>query len=427
MKFKRFTKPGFLKEIGRELLGQFFDRFKVGLEAKKIELPGASLEDDEYFKAVSRVAMSPDGLPDDLFEAVYAIEEMATEEGQDRLERAVALGEFALVFGDKSSRGDMAMQAYLAAPEVLAQKNNELRLARLSTFEYYGTKQPMDRTDTFSEPSKAALDLVTADLNDWCKGNNRGEETAFIEPYVIDGEFWFLVRHGDTYARLAKLEQGKLKMLHFRPAKDDVVVYSPERDEIRVHAGSKGERELYQRTFGMRLFGDDKHFSERKAFTLEPLRTEGVAALEWDGAGDVERIVLREVEIAFGGGYNEVIIRKADDVFAAAEASQRKAIPDGGRLVRAAFDVYFDGAKKPRKVQIRPPNVLKLGRYCDASVVQRWLSEKGFRETAKAGAAGAAPFALPPMPMPPRMVVPASGSAGGLVSPVSREGGSTRA
>jgi hypothetical protein len=147
MKFKRFTKPGFLKEIGRELLGQFFDRFKVGLEAKKIELPGASLEDDEYFKAVSRVVMSPDGLPDDLFEAVYAIEEMATEEGQDRLERAVALGEFALVFGDKSSRGDMAMQAYLAAPEVLG------RICRLAVvFSSIGS----NRLDFARAPSSAA-------------------------------------------------------------------------------------------------------------------------------------------------------------------------------------------------------------------------------------------------------------------------------
>ena len=289
MRFKRFTKPNFLKEIGRELLGQFFERFKVGLVDKKIELPGAGLEDDEYFKALSRVAMSPDGLPDDLFEAVYAIEEMATEEGQDRLERAVAQGEIALVFDEKSSRGDIAMQVYLAAPEILARKNNELRLARLSSFEYYGTKRPVDRSDAFSAPSKAALDLITADLNDWCKRNNRGAELAFIEPYVIEGEYWFLVRHGDTYARLAKLEQGKLKMLHFRPAKDDVVAYSPERDEIRIHAGSKGERELYQRTFGTRLFGDDRYFSERKAFTLEPLRTDGAAALEWDGAGDIER------------------------------------------------------------------------------------------------------------------------------------------
>jgi hypothetical protein len=56
MKFKRFTKPGFLKQIGRELLGRFFDRFKDGLADKKIELPGAGLKDDEYFKAMSRAS-----------------------------------------------------------------------------------------------------------------------------------------------------------------------------------------------------------------------------------------------------------------------------------------------------------------------------------------------------------------------------------
>ena len=93
MKFKRFTKPGFLKQIGRKLLGRFFDRFKDGLAEKKIELPAGALKDDEYFKELSRVAMRPDGLPDDLFEAVYAIEEMATEEGQERLQRAAERGE----------------------------------------------------------------------------------------------------------------------------------------------------------------------------------------------------------------------------------------------------------------------------------------------------------------------------------------------
>lgn len=130
---------------------RFFDRFRGELAEKNIELPATALEDDEYFGAMSRAAMSPDGL----FEAVYAIEAMATEEGQDRLERAVASGELALTFDERSSRGDMAVQAYLAAPEVLAQKNNEMRLARLSSFEYYGAKKPVDRSDSFSAPSRA--------------------------------------------------------------------------------------------------------------------------------------------------------------------------------------------------------------------------------------------------------------------------------
>jgi hypothetical protein len=169
-------------------------------------------------------------------------------------------------------------------------------------------------------------------------------------------------------------------MLHFRPEKDDVVVYSPELDEIRIHAGTKGERELYRRQFGQRLFGDENYFSGKKAYTLEPLRAEGKDALNVEGVGgDLEHAVLREYEIAFGNGYEEVMIRKATDVFAAAENRERDAIAEGGRLVRAVFDLYFAGRKKARKVQIRTPNTLKLGRHCDARVVQRWLSKQGFR------------------------------------------------
>ena len=52
---------------------------------------------------------------------------------------------------EKSSRGDIAVQAYLAAPEVLAEKRNELRLARLSSFEYYGSRVPVDRSGSFGE------------------------------------------------------------------------------------------------------------------------------------------------------------------------------------------------------------------------------------------------------------------------------------
>jgi hypothetical protein len=62
--------------------------------------------------------------------------------------------------------------------------------------------------------------------------------------------------------------------------------------------------------------------------------------------------------------------------------------------VRAAFDFYFEGKQKPREVQVRPPNIVKVGRHGDAVVVGTWLSEKRFRETVTAGNTGAAPFAL---------------------------------
>jgi hypothetical protein len=400
MKFKRFTKLGFLKEIGRELLQKFFERFKSQLSERGLQLPPAHLEDPEYFNALATVVMAPDGLPDDLVEAVYAIEEMATAQGQERLENAIAQGDLQIVFAENSSSSDLAMQVYLAAPEVLAQKNNELRLARLSSFEYHGAKTPKDRSDSFAAPAPATLALITADLNEWCKANNRGTETVLIEPYLIEGEFWFLIRHGAIYARMAKLEKGSLKMLHFRPAKDDVVVYDPVRDESRIHAGTKGEKALYLGTFGARLFSDPDYFSERKAFSLESLRLLGADALDVERIDTIRSITLRGYELAFGGPNHPVHIQLADDIFAAAAETSEPAIPPGGTLVSATFDILFAGDKKPRKITVRPPNTLKLGRYCDASAVQRWLSANGFRQTVKSPAPAMPPFPLPLQPPP---------------------------
>jgi len=380
MKFKKFIKASFLKGIGRDLLGRFFAPFAAELAEKKIEIPAASVKDEEFYMALSKVAMAPDGLPDGLIEAVFKVEAMATADGQERLEKAAEQGRFVLNCSDKSSHGDIAVQAFLAAPEVLAEKHNELLLTRLSSFEYFSSKKPVDRSASFVVPSQVTLDLVTADLDAWFKAHSRGEQTTWIEIFPMDGEFWFLVRHGDTFARTAKVDKRKMEMLHFRPAKDDVVVFSPQRDEIRIHAGTKGERELYQETFGVRLFGDPRYFSERKAYTLEPLRADQADALDTAGIGGIERIVLREFVILWPGGFNEVVTRRADDIFSAAQARGKIAIPDGGRLLSAAFDFYFEGAKKPRKVELRPPNVLKLGRHCDAGLVHQWLSAKHLRD-----------------------------------------------
>src|ERR1051326_7579353 len=88
-----------------------------------------------------------------------------------------------------------------------------------------------------------AIVALTQDLDAWFARNQRGAETTRIEVYPMDGEFWFLIRHGDIFTRASKVEQQNTEILHFRPERDDVVVYSPERDEVRVNARTKGERD----------------------------------------------------------------------------------------------------------------------------------------------------------------------------------------
>ena len=378
LKFKRFTKVGVLKEIGRELLGRFFGQVGGGGNGKQLELPPASASDDEYFRGVAKALMSPEGLPDEVSEALYMVDEMSSEEGHDRLRAAATKAGLKV---DGQTRAELALEMFLAAPRVLSEAHSEQKLVRLTSFEHYGGKEPADMAKAFKPLGAEVQAAMAKALDEWFAEHNRGKGTARVGVHAIDGEYYFIIRHGDTFTRVAKVKEQKTEMLHFRPEKDDVGVYSPEVNEIRIHAGTKGERDLYRREFGLRLFGDPDYFSKKKAYALDPLLADGSDALNVEGCGDLERAVLREYEVAFDNGFEEVVIRRARDIFGAAEARPVKgdAIPRGGRLVRASFDLYFAGKKKARKVQIRLPNTLKLGRHCDAQAVLWWLSKRGFR------------------------------------------------
>lgn len=218
---------------------------------------------------------------------------------------------------------------------------------------------------------------------------NRGSETARVRMHELDGEWWFAIQHGGTFKRESKVEKRKVQTLHFRPGQDAVVVYNSERDEIRIHAGSKGERELYQAEFGQGLRGDNFYFSERKNFVLDPLRADVEKALSVEGLSNIKRITLQELEFWFGDEYDDRTVRKSDDIVASAAHRSKdgkviKAVTDDGLLVRATFEVEFTNSRKPRKVHLRPPDQLKVGRHGDLKTVQDWLTKRGFRGAAPA-------------------------------------------
>ena len=132
IKFKRFTKLNFLKQIGRDLLGQFFNRFNYDLAEKGVVMPAATLDDDAYFGAVAKIAMSPEGLPGNLVDEAHAIEGMTNEDGQERLEHATGENGRAYQFRENSSCAEISMQAWLNNAEVFREKSNEQRLTRLA-------------------------------------------------------------------------------------------------------------------------------------------------------------------------------------------------------------------------------------------------------------------------------------------------------
>ena len=116
MKFTRFTRPGFLRQVGRRLLEQFWARFESDLAARGLALPAPGLDDEGYYNALADLARAAQGLPEHLTETLYAIEEMSDPKGQEALERAIGPAQLDLRFAEDSSRGDIALQVWLARP-----------------------------------------------------------------------------------------------------------------------------------------------------------------------------------------------------------------------------------------------------------------------------------------------------------------------
>ncbi len=386
MSLKRFTSVKNLRGLGRPLLKEFFDRFEKELKECEATLPPESMEeDDDYFKELAEVFFAPKELPQEMTQVLEAIIEMADDKGVLDLTAAAKEKGLPIDWEKQATNLDIVMQVWLSDKELMIEKHNEHRLVKTTKFQYWGTKTPPAERLPFTPPTEEALELVRKAVDGWCKDNHRGENTVVITPHELDGEWWFLIQHGGTMSRLAEAKgDQRTETLFYRPGKDDVVVYHVGRDEIRIHTGSKAERELYRREFGQRLRGDLDHFSERKNFVLDPLRKDVEKALSVDGLPDIKSIVLQEVELSFGGNFDDRTIRKSDDMVASAAARSKdgmegKAVPPTGKLVRAVFEIEFVKCTKPRRVTLRPPDVLNVGRAGDVKAVHDWLTLREFR------------------------------------------------
>lgn len=386
MSLKRFTSVKNLRGLGRPLLKEFFEKFDAELKACKAMMPAPTLEnDDEYFKKLADVFFSPKKLPPKMTDVLEAVIELADDKGVEDLTIAAKEKKLAIDWTKKRTNLDIVMQVWLLDEELMLKMHNEHRLVRTTKFMYWGTKTPPAERLAFTPPTDAVLELVRKAVDEWCVENHRGEDTVTITPHNLDGEWWFLIQHGGTMSRLAEAKGNqKTETLFYRPGKDDVVVYNIERDEIRIHTGSKAEWKLYRTEFGQRLRSDPNYFSERKNFVLDPLRADVDKALSVEGLPDIKRITLQELELIFGGDFDDRIIRKSDDMVASAAQRSKdgnviKAVPDKGKMVRAVFEMEFKNCTKPRRVTIRTPDVLNVGRTGDVKAVHDWLTLREFR------------------------------------------------
>ncbi len=182
------------------------------------------------------------------------------------------------------------------------------------------------------------------------------------------GETVILVSHGSYIRTVSYWEGDAIAFRSFRPAAEDILVYSPQWSLLCVKASLEKERTKYLQAF-CACFLNDPGASDAPAddiFSLAPLQ-DGTFDFRGGGDGDViTRVDLVKVRMRLFGVGNPVFEVKSDDLMWTFDRDLGQLSLQSGQLVFARFRFHLrpEGETRPVKVtfEIEPPPV------------QTWLS-----------------------------------------------------
>lgn len=376
-RLKRFTNVALLRRIDFHLLAQFFgsnSRFVTFLTDRGITCTHDA--EDFDFEGLAAVLMTPDeNTPEDLLDALYFIDQLATPECSERLLEELHRLEVDLS-GTDCSPEDLALRAWLVDPNILQHIHAEQYRTRPEKFESYFA----NRDAALETPPTEVLAALEADLNGYFDFKKKGRG-ARVFLFPGGDAVWFLVRHGQRIKRegTVKADQ-KSGSVFYRPEKFDVLIYYPASGELAIHTETKSERRTYCRYFGKHFFGDIAFFrfeNPLSKYTLAPLITAGRDALACSDVAGLEHIDLVELHIERDSDQTDVEIRRADDVLRALEDQGRNLAEELITLVKAKFHIGFSGGKE-RTVVIEPPKSASFDRESDNAIIHDWMSRRGF-------------------------------------------------
>lgn len=383
-RLQSFSHAEVLRMADRSRLLQLLDPFRSFFDKRNCPLPPIDGNTPINYEKLIGVFMNPDDsterTPQTLIDTLYVIDEMATTEGMDALLNAVRDADIRLDGNRADTPIDVAIQVWLADQELVQNKHAEQYLLTPRSFEYF--PRSVEEVPDFKLPASKVLRAMEPDLDKWFEEHRRGRG-ARVFMFPREGAVWFMVRHGQPLRREGSIEAGKSTSVLYRPECFDIVIYDHSLGELRIHAGSKGEKSLYREVFGKHLFGSAGFFGVGGKFTLDPLRVSGEACLECADIEGIERIDLCEVQFHWGGAQTEVEVRKASNVFAA-YASRERSFPVSPKITKAVFNVKFADSTKTRKVTVSVPNRTSCRRNEDSTLVERWLLARGFTVNSEA-------------------------------------------
>jgi hypothetical protein len=222
----------------------------------------------------------------------YYVHETASDEDMDALLELAKSRNVKVAHEPKTTLTDVAIQMWLAAPDMLRERHAEAIAFRQKNFLYYGGAH-RGQCAFPSVNDELRLRIESA-FDDWFEEHRRGRGCR-IFLFHHGKNVWILIRHGMPMRREAShQEDGESSIEFYRPQQHDVLIYDTSSDEMGVHANTKGETNLYLSCFGRLVFGDEKYFPPIEKFSLDPLIEDGATSLLCEDVEGLEKIRLIE-------------------------------------------------------------------------------------------------------------------------------------
>lgn len=371
LRFKNFSDLGFIQGIDKPrhlapLLAPHSEYFgRQGIDVTKLK------NDDASDRRLLRVFTQPDGeMPSELLEALYVLDDLADESGHDRiLDEAKRQG--ITLDGDGLTPGEFAIAVHCDHPRLLRVCHEKTIYRKVRNYQEYQAKNNTALRMATAERKCGELEEALAP---WFESKNRSRACE-IWPYEERGEITFMVTHGRPLLTEGSIDK-KLRRsrVAYRPQKHDSVICDNRLHVLRINAQTVGEKDLYREQFGRVLFGDADHFPGRDIYTLAPLRR-GANALRL--AAGIDMVRLSEVWIEVDNGQHFVQISKAYNLADSITQYGRPNLAEG-RLVRASFLIKYSSGGRPRKLELRPPNVAIFDRDRDGDAAEAFMRVNGY-------------------------------------------------
>lgn len=372
---RRFTKPETLCNVSHNSLLLLLSPYRDYFAGRGLELPvpggGGALDHERLVS----IFLTPDmAMPLDLVESLYLINELATPTGMDSILHEAKLQGIYLSVPWKATPMDVAVAAFIADREMLERIHHRHAMLKRRSFFYFRTEGAAPPVDTVREEAMPAFRDA---LHAYFLAHNRGRHLRTFM-FHRDRELWLTVRHGDVFHREMNVEDGESVVFVYRPECFNTIVYNAANGEMRVHAGTDGEREMYRQLVGKHLFGSEFLFWGAMKYSCEPLRSDGPASLAVTDVTGIEWARLTEVKCEEDQRDRKVqFSRKSSDLFQATP-TWRDWIPGSAQIVGASFKVKFRHARTPQTISLRPPNMASYSHDGDSALTEQWLRARGF-------------------------------------------------